>query len=128
MEAVQEWLIPDEHLSAKCHFTSDSSYTTDIIFTTAGLYRQALSTSAKNMFESGIILMYENYARIVTEAKYDRILELKKFEDSLPVPFKMADAPIISIFLGWTIAVGFQALLFWVKIFFGQQNAALLAE
>jgi len=112
MDDVHQWLIPDSDLYAKCHYTSGSSYGTDVIFTAAGYYGEAIFRTVKNMYESGILLMYQDYTKFVTDAKFDRILKLREYMENTPVPFKMADAPIISIFLGLIAVLGISGVIF----------------
>jgi len=128
VENSKFWLVPDKYLSASCHYTSGPSHSTDKLLTVSGYYLKELSAGVKQMTESGIMFMYKKYTDYILEAKYDRVLELKDYENNLPVPFNIADESILSIVLGLVALLIIAYVIFVGEVLIGKHGAGIVTS
>jgi len=94
---------PDQKIS--CNYVRESRYSSPQVYQYLGEFYQDFVAVEDMLIQSGIWTHYLDYELYLQDSPVMRTLELREFNSTLPITFKMEDWKILSSFVVWAVVL-----------------------
>jgi len=98
------WHYPNT--SMKCYETSGTTITHDQVYHILGTFNERVTSILNRMREAGLLQMYEFIHSYILELSIEAKAGDRINLNSTPVPFRLNDWKILSIFIVWSVLLG----------------------